>query len=386
MFIEKLKKHNPALIHTAVKWHQSGKLLPDTYVIDLDMVIQNATFMIEEAKKRKIELFFMTKQIGRNPLIAQKLMELGFAGAVCVDVREALVMKEAGVKIAHVGHLVQVPTHLIPEIVSAEPSYMTVYTVDKAKEISRAASELGVKQKILIRVNRPDDFLYPSQYGGFYEEEWEETVKAILDLPHIELVGLTSFPCFLYQDEQKKIVPTHNVSTVKYAQKFIEEKFGIHLAELNLPSATCTGTLADIARYGGTQAEPGHSLTGTTPMHAKEDLVEKPAYLYLSEIAHTLGEESFAYGGGYYRRSGVSRALVGDVEHLQEVAVLKQDLESIDYHFTLGASFKVSQSVIMAFRTQMFVTRSEVAVVSGIQTEKPVIEGIYDSQGHFLRR
>ena len=60
--------------------------------------------------------------------------------------------------------------------------------------------------------------------------------------------------------------------------------------------------------------------------------------------------------------------------------------ESIDYHFELSENSKVGDTVIMAFRSQIFVTRSDVAVVSGIQTGQPRIEGIYDSLGKQIRR
>ena len=55
--------------------------------------------------------------------------------------------------------------------------------------------------------------------------------------------------------------------------------------------------------------------------------------------------------------------------------------ESIDYHFELSENCNVSDTVIMAFRTQIFVTRSNVALVRGINKGEPKIIGVYDSQG-----
>lgn len=63
----------------------------------------------KEADKYNIKLFFMLKQIGRNPLIAKELMNIGYDGVVCVDYKEALLMIEHGVKIGNVGHLEQIP-------------------------------------------------------------------------------------------------------------------------------------------------------------------------------------------------------------------------------------------------------------------------------------
>lgn len=51
----------------------------------------------------------MTKQFGRNPLIAQAIVESGIEKAVAVDPWEALSLSKNGIKIGHVGHLVQIP-------------------------------------------------------------------------------------------------------------------------------------------------------------------------------------------------------------------------------------------------------------------------------------
>ena len=42
----------------------------------------------------------MLKQIGRNPLIARALTDMGYVGAVCVDFREALTMVENQIPLA----------------------------------------------------------------------------------------------------------------------------------------------------------------------------------------------------------------------------------------------------------------------------------------------
>ena len=55
-----------------------------------------------------------------------------------------------------------------------------------------------------------------------------------------------------------------------------------------------------LASVGATQIEPGHGLTGTTPLHVFEDLPETPAVVYLSEVSHLIGDEAFCFGGGLY--------------------------------------------------------------------------------------
>ncbi|MBQ1878145.1 MAG: YhfX family PLP-dependent enzyme, partial [Erysipelotrichaceae bacterium] len=88
MFLNKLIENNPQLAEFAFKAHQRGEILPDTYLLDYDTIMENGKGMLEEAHKRGIRLYFMLKQIGRNPLIAQGLQDLGFDGCVAVDYRE----------------------------------------------------------------------------------------------------------------------------------------------------------------------------------------------------------------------------------------------------------------------------------------------------------
>ena len=386
MFLKNIETHHSQLIESAIHLHQSGEIFPDTYVIDYDALMENAAAMLKEARRLGMKLFVMTKQIGRNPLIAKNLMNIGYDGIVCVDYREALVMQKANIKIAHVGHLVQIPSSLVESFVAMEPSYMTVFTVEKAIEINEACKKLGKKQQIMLRVIDDNDFLYLAQYGGFKLENLPEVIPKIQALEHVAIKGLTSFPCFLYDSEAKDVVPTHNVKTIHRTAALLKEDYGIQIDEFNLPSVTCVHTLEKIAAAGGTQGEPGHGLTGTTPLHASRALTEKPAYVYMSEISHQLGKKSYCYGGGHYRRSGMKNALVIQPDGTKiGTNVVMPNVESIDYYFELDGHFPVGSTVVMAFRTQIFATRSEVAVVKNISTNQPKIIGIFDSQGNYLR-
>ena len=148
MFLEKTVEKNKELINVAFELHKKGVIEPDTYVIDLDRTIENARRIKEEADKYNVKLYFMSKQIGRNPLVCKELMKLGYEGAVVVDFREAEVMINNGIKIGHVGHLVQIPTSLLKKIVSSKPDYITVYSIEKAKQIDLVCKELGITCKI----------------------------------------------------------------------------------------------------------------------------------------------------------------------------------------------------------------------------------------------
>ena len=89
MFLSKLQQENPRLVDAMVALHRSGKLLPDTYVVDLEQFRANARAILDSAQAKGIRLYFMLKQLGRNPRLAQELVKLGYAGAVVVDFREA---------------------------------------------------------------------------------------------------------------------------------------------------------------------------------------------------------------------------------------------------------------------------------------------------------
>ena len=387
MFLEKTVERNKELVQAAFSLHRQGLILPDTYVIDLDTLIENAKKIKEEADKYEIKLYFMTKQLGRNPIIAKELMKLGYEGAVVVDFREAEVMINNNIKIGHVGHLVQIPKALIEKVVKSRPEYITIYTIEKAKEINEACERLGIKQNIMLRVLGENDNLYSGQYGGFKLEELKSIGEELIKLKNLNIAGIASFPCFLYDTNSNEIKRTKNIDTIKEAKEILEREFDLSIEQLNMPSATCVNSIKKIYEEGGTHGEPGHGLTGTTPYHKYNKGEELPAIVYVTEVSHNLLEKGYCYGGGHYRRSHMENALVGeDLENSKMVKVIPPTDESIDYHFELSENCKVSDTVIMAFRTQIFVTRSNVALVKGIKQGKPEIIGIYDAQGEVVKK
>lgn len=109
MFLKSCLQNNSKLIEFAFHAHQQGLILPDTYLLDLDTIVENGRKMLETARQNEVKLFFMLKQLGRNPVVAKRLEALGFDGCVAVDYKEALLMIEHGVHLGNVGHLVQTP-------------------------------------------------------------------------------------------------------------------------------------------------------------------------------------------------------------------------------------------------------------------------------------
>lgn len=391
MFLNMTIKRNPNLIKNAIKLHSKGIINPNSYVLDLDAIKSNAQKLAATAQKNNIELYMMTKQFGRNPEVAKIISECGIHKAVAVDAWEALTLAKAGIKLGNVGHLVQIPSGMIKEILANKPEVVTVFTLDKAKEISKIAIDLGMKQDILLRVVGSNDKIYEGQVGGFKEEDLIEQANKIKNLKGVNIAGVTAFPCFLYDSEDGKINKTENLNTVIRCVKKLREELNIKIKQINTPGANSIASIPLLAKLGSTHAEPGHAFTGTTPQHGYEVLEEMPAIVYVSEISHCFENKAYVYGGGYYRRSNLRNAIVYNEHENMKYNILEAEEilpEAIDYYGTLkidNNDVKVGDTVIYAFRTQVFVTRSEIVLVEGIQKGNPKIAGIYDSQGKKLR-
>ena len=382
MFLNQTIRRNRELAETAFMLHQEGRILPDSYVVDVDAFLENARRLLHKAEENHIKLYFMLKQIGRNPYLAKALVELGYSGAVVVDYREGLVMMRHNIPIGNVGHLVQVPGALIKNMVAYGPEVMTDYSREKIMEIQAAAAELGRRQALMLRVYGDFDMIYSGQTAGFHLDELKETAIWIkTECPQLEIKGVTSFPCYLYDETAGDVLPTRNLETVKCAVEILKT-CGVDVTLVNTPSATCCHTIDKMVEFGGNCGEPGHGLSGTTPMHAEHDLEEIPAVVYVSEVSHNFMGNAYCFGGGHYRRSHVKHVLVGkSLKDSRDLTVIPPTDESIDYHFGISEECTVGDTAVMAFRFQIFVTRSDVALVKGIRKGCPEIIGIYDSQG-----
>lgn len=382
MFLNQTIKRNQKLIDTAFDLHQRGMILPDSYVIDVDTFLDNAARILKKAEQNHMKLYFMLKQVGRNPYLAKRLIEIGYSGAVVVDYKEALVMMQHQIPIGNVGNLVQTPKAMIEKIVAYGAEVMTIFSGEKAAEIEAAATAIGKTQAVILRVYGEEDIIYSGQTAGFHLQEIAQTIDWIrTECPHIEIKGVTSFPCYLYDEKAEDILPTANLATMKEAVRILNA-CGVAVEIVNTPSATCCYTLDKMALSGGNCGEPGHGLSGTTPLHAQRELEELPAVVYVSEISHNFRGKAYCFGGGHYRRSHVTHVLVGKLPESSHIYdIIAPTDESIDYYFGISQECAVGDTAVMAFRFQIFVTRSDVVLVKGIQGNKPEVVGIYDSQG-----
>ncbi|WHY33971.1 YhfX family PLP-dependent enzyme [Cytobacillus firmus] len=377
MFLDVTKRRNPKLIQSGVTLHQSGQIPPNTYVIDLDILGENVAALAETAKNHDFTLYFMSKQLGRLPFIGQFIAEHGIEKAVAVEFDEAKTLAEGGVEIGNVGHLVQPGKNQWPEVLSWNPEVITLFSLARARQLSDAAVQSGRVQDVLLRVYAEGDMIYPGQQGGFRLEKLDEELPELAGLPGINIAGVTTFPNFQLSEDKKSMEPTPNFTTLLKAKGILEKK-GITVKQVNGPSANSCETIPFLAEQGVTHGEPGHALTGTTPLHAYRDLPEKPAIVYVTEVSHQDQEQYYVIGGGYYGRSHLTGCLVGNNEKdilNQYVKAIEPAPEAIDYYGAIEKpnGFQVSEgdTAVFSFRTQVFVTRAHIALVKGIQSGKP---------------
>lgn len=379
MFLDVTKRRNPGLIDAGLALHQNGEIPPNTYVIDIDVLKANTKKLAETAAAHEMKLYFMSKQLGRIPALAAIIAENGIDKAVAVDFDEGKVLAEHGFQIGNIGHLVQPGKHQWKEVLSWQPEVVTTFSYERARQVAEAAKQAGVIQNILLKVVGENDCIYEGQEGGILLNELSEIAERIQKLNGVRITGVTSFPNLKLTEGRTAMVPTPNLSTLKQAKQILEVK-GIPLTQINGPSGTSIATIPFLAGEGITHTEPGHGLTGTTPLHAYQDLPELPGMIYVSEVSHQFRGSYQVIAGGYYGRSNMEGCLVGhEPDSILDRYVPAAPLspEVIDYYGSIPTPkdfpVEIGDTAIYAFRTQIFVTRSHIALVEGIQSGRPAL-------------
>jgi predicted amino acid racemase len=383
VFLEALRRRNPELVRAAVSLHQAGAIPPACYVIDLEAVEENARLIAAEAARLGLEVFAMTKQMGRSPAFIEAVRRGGIDAGVAVDMDCARAVVRGGMRLGHVGHLAQVPRHEADEAAQMEPGNWTVFERSKAVEAAGAAHRLGRRQPLLARIADPGDTFYPGHEGGFPADDVVQLADDLDSLDGGRFAGVTTFPALLYDRERRVVRPTPNLATLERAADRLRSAGRIGLA-VNAPGTTSTSVLGLLAAAGATQVEPGHGLTGTCPQHLSEDEPELPAALYVSEISHHHAGRAYCYGGGLYIDPVFPayplRALVApgpDAADTVEVGAEIPPAGAIDYHGMLeqpvGADLPTGASVVFGFRIQAFFARCPVVGVRGIRHGAPEV-------------
>lgn len=306
-------------------------------------------------------------------------------------------MHRYGIPIGHIGHLSQVPKHDYSQVIKMKPDVVTIYSLQAAQFLNDAAKATNTKQDILIKVADEDGVFLPGQESGILISEFKNFVQNILKLNHVNIVGLTAFPCVTYNTLATDTLKlTNNVEAIKRARTILETEINIIPQQINTPGNTSALTMPLFKKVHATHVEPGHGITGTTPVHLyKDQAPEIPALVYVSEISHKFRQHAYMYGGGLYVCMGGGpkdapvQALVGktyDQALTNKLLWSQLPLENIDYYGMLSPSegVDVGDTTLMGFRPQMFITRANIAVVSDVHTNKPKVHGIFDSAGNMV--
>jgi predicted amino acid racemase len=292
-------------------------------------------------------------------------------------------------RLGHLGHLVQVPRAEADAAMGMSPDFLTVFSMEKAREAAAAAVRLGREQPILARLYASDDEFYSGHEGGFPAGDIVRVADEIDALEGARFAGVTTFPALLFDAETRALRRTHNLQTLEVAAEALRRAGRQHI-EINGPGTTSSAALPVLAAAGVTQVEPGHALTGTTPLHAVEDLVELPAACYLSEVSHVHEGRAFCFGGGMYVDPVFPpyqvRAVVGrDAGSTQLLGATLPPPSAIDYYGQLDltgrSGVSPGDSVVFGFRIQAFVTRAYTAGISGLDAGTPQVAGIWAASG-----
>lgn len=392
MFLDILRRRNPAFLDAIATHHASGALPVNTYAIDLDAVSRNAAEFVSESVALGLTPFAMTKQIGRNRDVSRALVSAGMTHAVAVDMQCAIAAATGGLRIGHLGHLVQVPRHEAHTAASMRPLYWTVFNETKAREAGAAALGIGHTQDVMLRVVAPGDRFYAGHEGGFALDGLVDAADRVDAIPGVRVAGVTTFPATLFDAATGTAQATPNRATLARAAAMLAAS-GRTGMQVNAPGTTSVSVLRELADMGATQVEPGHGLTGTTPLHAVHELVEVPAIAYVSEVSHLHNGRAYVFGGGMYVDPVLGDAstcalIVPPGESPSRSTPLPVEMPApaaIDYYATIplpeGSTVAVGDTVIFGFRPQVFVTRAQTAAISGVSSGKPRVERVWAADG-----
>lgn len=396
--LEIIERTNPALIEAACDLHQRGQIPPDCYVVDLEVVRENASQLAGRAEARSLRLYAMSKQFNRNPSILEAICSAGAEKFVAVDIEGARAIAAQGLDVAHVGHLAQIPRYWIPEVLSMRPEVWTVYGYENARFISEAAMRMGLAQDLLLKVVGPKDFAFTGQEGGIPAERVVDVARKIRDLPAVRMVGVTGFPTIDYDVAAGELKALPNLATVIDSAWRVQEELHIEMFQINCPGNSSCASMDLIAAHGGTDAEPGSAFWGMAPQQLFGDDAGWPAQVYLTEVSHRAGDRVMVLGGGFYpaRLDGpwaVSAAFVSDQPGElsgNRIRAEIPDARWIDYYAwlypTAGQRVRPGDSAIFFFRPQVFNARTaHVAAVDGVQQGDPKVVSVYDKANHRIK-
>ena len=184
--------------------------------IDINKIKHNANKMITECKNRGIDVAAVTKGYGANENIVKAIVDSGVD--ILADSRIQNLKKLNKFNIPKM--LIRIP--MLSEVSDAV-KYSDISLVSElvtAKELSREAIRQNKVYNIILMIDLGD-----LREGIFYEDEVYETVREILLLEGVNLLGVgTNLLCY------GGVMPTNeNLSKLVYIKKKIESDFNINL-------------------------------------------------------------------------------------------------------------------------------------------------------------
>lgn len=394
MFLKKMMERNPRFIRIALELHRSGRLPPTSYLLDFDTIRANSRIIKDTARRNGLGLYPMTKQIGRNPIVAREMVE-GTDGAVAVDIDGARSLHGSGIPVGHAGHLLQIPNRDIPFLLGEiRPEVVTVSSVEKARQVARHAKGLKRHQNLMLRIADEDCFFYRLQEGGFNRDEALAAAREIGEMDNVDVTGVTTFPTMVYDPERGDIVETPNLSVLTETADALCSA-GFDIRQINCPGSTASAVMPRLKARGATHVEPGHGFAGMTPLHAFTDQPELPAVLWVSEVSHIYRGSIYIYGWGFKPDVAVGGGegivgLVGDgsVPLGEKTLCVEEFYQPMDYIIRARGpeDVKVGDTVIFAFRQQIAFSVSNVGVVKGSREDSWSFAGLFDRTGNPLER
>ncbi|GAB5894609.1 alanine racemase [Mycolicibacterium mageritense] len=391
---------NPGMLAAAIELHQAGAVPSATQLIDLDMIARNARRTAQAAEAHGLRVYAMTKQNGLNPFMTKVLLDCGIPSTCAVETLQAHRIHRYGFPLGNVGHIQNIPAAQVPAVVAMRPEFITVYTYEAAKRVSDAASNLGVTQRLYVRVTNQsptgtpivgvDEGAFTGLVGGWTEDNCVAGIRPLLALPNVEVAGLTQFSAISYGEngDPSVVKPTEAFFTMLRAKERLERELGLADLHLNVGGNANVGTFPVLASYGVTEVEPGVSLAGSGGFHAKQEMAEHPAQVVVSEVSHYWGDNVYTTGGVFnfvsdlYDPEPMCAAAGTDLESARRCRIPYLYNEMVDAHGVFGPGTPmpaVGDTVLVVHHPQAFLERGYTAAVSGIAEGEPRLEGVFDA-------
>jgi predicted amino acid racemase len=248
-----------------------------------------------------------------------------------------------------------------------------------------------------VTVTNPGDGgTFDDMTGGWTESGCVAGIRPLLDLDGIRVAGLTQHVTIDYvgQDDAREAQPTPAFLTTLRAKELLERELGLSDLRLNVAGNANVVTMPMLAGHGVTDVEPGAALTGSAKFHALQDMPERPAHVFVSEYTHTWRDNALAIGGGFgwvWDMDGTPERFEGLFGRSLDQALSNRLAFNgsglVDFHGSFAADghrLRYGDTVLFSQMTHAFDQRGYVAAVSGIQTGRPIVRGLFDNACNML--